>query len=209
MPNLETAIPYQEVRHVQKIFVNLLNPQNQERSMVIVLASVLEEIMEGVLGLVLPPSGIPYTAGGKIQKLRELNLVDDDGSNCLNCIRKIRNHYAHEPDAVGMRDAAIVGFTQQLSGILQRVFNIQQSVQSLDARIQGLLDGLSGPGNTWATRFSDDAQMMRNGFLFLAMQLLAIKSRLPPPPAQTPLPLGQFTIRTSSSATRRRRESAR
>ena len=199
MPTPEVLIPAQDVKHIRETFTALLNPQNQERSMVIVLASVLEEMMENVLELVLPPNLIPYKSAGKIRKLHELKLIDDDTRDCLNCIRELRNHYAHEPNAKSLRDVEVAHHMQQLKGILQRVFNIKKAVKELDEKVQSMVDNLSGTGNTWAGRFSDDAQVMRSGFLDLALQLLAVKSTVPPPPAHVPLPLGQFTLKTTSS----------
>jgi Domain of unknown function (DUF4145) len=195
MPSPEVLLPAEDVKHIRETFITLLNAQNQERSMVIVLASVLEELMENVLELVLPPKLIPYNAVGKIQKLHDLKLIDEDTRDCLNCIREIRNYYAHEPNATSMRDADIATSTTQLTEILQRVFNIKTAVKKLDEKIQNMVDNLSGPGNSWAGRFSNDAQIMRSGFLNLSLQLLAIKSTLPPLAAHTPLPLGQFTIK--------------
>jgi uncharacterized protein YutE (UPF0331/DUF86 family) len=198
MPTPEVLIPTKDARRVQETFIALLNPQNQERSMIIVLASVLEELMEDVLGLTLSPKLIPYTADGKIRKLHELKLIDEDTRDCLSCIRDIRNYYAHEPNAKSLKDAAILSRTTQLIRILERVFNIKRAAKDLDEKIQSLVDSLSGPGNTWSGRFSDEAQAMRSGFFYLSLQLLAVKSTVSQSSTHTPLPLGQFTVKIST-----------
>jgi hypothetical protein len=195
-PMIEAPVDPQDAQALQNIFLALLNPQDPERSMIIVLAAALEELMEEVLKVAVPSHLIPFSADGKIRTLHGLRLIDDDMRDCLQCVRQIRNHYAHEPNACGLKDPDIATYTTHLIGILERVFKIKRDVKDLNSTIQGMVDKLSGPGNTWAGKISEEGEAIRSGFFYLALQLLAIKPTAPP--SRNPIPLGQFTIRISS-----------
>jgi hypothetical protein len=177
--------PHAELEPILKFVASFLG-EATPRSLVVLGAARLEEEVREILELAAPGLDSEYRAHAlRVDILSSMGILSEGVAFSLKKIARIRNHFAHKSEAVGLCDAKIAAEVQALNEKLEQMVRLSKLSTSFFDQLKGKIPRGQPP----ATWIDDGFQKYQTAIVVLLWHLTVVRYNIPP--RSTPIELSE------------------